>query len=93
MLLGTVLLYALSINDLMSDVTEQLEVAAQEDIDWSKYDLPDLGKDKMWCMFTHYAPINDPEQIYMCSYECENGMTLNTPGKGGCPKHVKERRW
>jgi len=82
MLLGTILLYGLTINDLMS-----------KDIDWSKYDLPDLGEDKMWCMFTHYAPINDPEQIYMCSYECENGMILNTPGKGGCPKHVKERRW
>ena len=64
-------------------------------IDWSEYDLPALGKDKMWCMFSHYAPINnpEPEQIYMCSYKCENGMTLNTPGKGGCSKHVKERRW
>jgi hypothetical protein len=82
MLLGTILLYALTINDLMS-----------KDIDWSKYDLPDLGKDKMWCMFTNYVPINEQEQIYMCSYECENGMILNTPGKGGCPRDVKERRW
>jgi hypothetical protein len=62
-------------------------------IDWSQYDLPDLGKDKMWCMFTSYVPINEEEQIYMCSYECENGMRLNTPGKGGCPRDVKERRW
>lgn len=62
-------------------------------IDWSQYDLPDLGKDKMWCMFTSYVPINEQEQIYMCSYECENGMRLNTPGKGGCPRDVKERRW
>ena len=62
-------------------------------IDWSEYDLPDLGKDKMWCMFTSYVPINEEEQIYMCSYECENGMRLNTPGKGGCPRDVKERRW
>ena len=63
------------------------------DIDWSEYDLPALGKDKMWCMFTSYVPINEEEQIYMCSYECENGMILNTPGKGGCPRDVKERRW
>ena len=62
-------------------------------IDWSEYDLPALGKDKMWCMFTNYVPINEQEQIYMCSYECENGMRLNTPGKGGCPRDVKERRW
>ena len=62
-------------------------------IDWSEYDLPDLGKEKMWCMFTSYVPINEEEQIYMCSYECENGMRLNTPGKGGCPRDVKERRW
>jgi len=62
-------------------------------IDWSEYDLPDLGKDKMWCMFTSYVPINEQEQIYMCSYECENGMRLNTPGKGSCPRDVKERRW
>lgn len=62
-------------------------------IDWSEYDLPALGKDKMWCMFTSYVPINEEEQIYMCSYECENGMVLNTPGKGGCPRDVKERRW
>ena len=63
------------------------------EIDWSKYDLPDLGKDEMWCMFTSYVPINEQEQIYMCSYECENGMVLNTPGKGSCPRDVKERRW
>ena len=62
-------------------------------IDWSEYDLPALGKDKMWCMFTNYVPINEQEQIYMCSYECENGMRLNTPGKDGCPRDVKERRW
>ena len=62
-------------------------------IDWSEYDLPDLGKEKMWCMFTSYVTINEQEQIYMCSYECENGMRLNTPGKGGCPRDVKERRW
>ena len=65
----------------------------KSDIDWSEYNLPDLGKDKMWCMFTSYVPINEKEQIYMCSYECENGMILNTPGKGGCPRDVKERRW
>ena len=65
----------------------------KSDIDWSQYDLPDLGKDKMWCMFTSYVPINEEEQIYMCSYECENGMILNTPGKGSCPRDVKERRW
>ena len=65
----------------------------KSDIDWSQYDLPDLGKDKMWCMFTSYVPINEQEQIYMCSYECENGMILNTPGKGSCPRDVKERRW
>ena len=65
----------------------------KSNIDWSEYDLPDLGKDKMWCMFTNYVPINEQEQIYMCSYECENGMRLNTPGKGSCPRDVKERRW
>ena len=65
----------------------------KSDIDWSQYDLPDLGKDKMWCMFTSYVPINEQDQIYMCSYECENGMILNTPGKGSCPRDVKERRW
>ena len=65
----------------------------KSDIDWSQYDLPDLGKDKMWCMFTNYVTINEQEQIYMCSYECENGMRLNTPGKGSCPRDVKERRW
>ncbi len=65
----------------------------KSDIDWSQYDLPDLGKDKMWCMFTNYVTINEQEQIYMCSYECENGMVLNTPGKGSCPRDVKERRW
>ena len=65
----------------------------KSNIDWSEYDLPALGKDKMWCMFTNYVPINEEEQIYMCSYECENGMRLNTPGKGGCPRDVKERRW
>ena len=47
MLLGTILLYALTINDLMS-----------KDIDWSKYDLPDLGKDKMWCLQVMYPSMN-----------------------------------
>ena len=83
MLLASCLLYVLTLNTMIH----------AKEIDWSKYDLPDIGEDKMWCMFTSYVPINEKEQIYMCSYECENGMRLNTPGKGGCPRDVKERRW
>lgn len=66
---------------------------ASAEVDWSKYDLPDLGPKKMWCMFTHYSVMNEDERIYLCSYECENGMILNTPGAGQCPQHQKEPRW
>jgi len=45
----------------------------------------------MWCIWTEYLALT--ETIYMCTYECENGMQLNIPGDGYCADAVTEIRW
>ena len=67
--------------------------SAKKEIDWSKYDLPDIGKDKMWCMFTEYEMVNEERQLMICSYICQNGMIVNMPGVGRCRRDIQEIRW
>ena len=83
MLLASCLLYVLTLNTIIH----------AKEIDWSKYDLPDIGEDKMWCMFTEYEMVNEERQFLICTYTCQNGMLVNMPGIGRCRRDIQEIRW
>jgi len=64
---------------------------AKREINWEEINLPSIPSTKMWCIWTEYLALT--ETIYMCTYECENGMQLNIPGDGYCADAVTEIRW